>query len=399
MPVIEHSSLTKEFPLANVERTIEAIRPGMNYGELRKFARQNTSADIPGLLRKRFLLIDKSNRVVYDEFLALVKREGIKSSIVRKVMLFVWAYRDDRIRRFILERIANTSGRWRPSEVTNKTNGAFFQQWYSGAGKARSNFEYFLAETGIFNPTTRELRLELNDNWLEDGARVAAQHEPDPELRRQLLENPYKFLVDQNWPALANCTAKDLLELEPQAIYETEPNEDAQISASPRRRSPSKPWARAKPKSSEKTSTSALIDLVLRERANQSHHAIEKALAAKIRRHGHEPKANAHIDLFFATDDGSVIVEVKSCTEGNFHSQVRKGISQLLEYRFVYADQIPAPIHLALALESEPSPATSWLVQYLASLDISVAWLDRDSSRLITSGKFPKLLDGIFERK
>jgi hypothetical protein len=99
----DYGSLTKEFPLANVERTINAITPNMRYSDLRQFARANTQSDIPGLLKQRFLLIDRSNRIVYDEFLALVRREGIGSPITRKVMFFTWLYRDDRLRRFVTE--------------------------------------------------------------------------------------------------------------------------------------------------------------------------------------------------------------------------------------------------------------------------------------------------------
>lgn len=92
-----------------------------------------------------------------------------------------------------------------------------------------------------------------------------------------------------------------------------------------------------------------------------------------------------------------MIVEVKSCTEYNIHSQVRKGVSQLLEYRYLYADELTAPLHLALAIEAEPGPATSWLVSYLETLGITVAWLDRQSGRLLTRGAVPAILNGIFE--
>jgi hypothetical protein len=64
----DHGSLTKEFPLASVEQTIDAITPGMRYHDLLQYARANTQSDIPGLISKRFLLIDGSKRIVYDEF-------------------------------------------------------------------------------------------------------------------------------------------------------------------------------------------------------------------------------------------------------------------------------------------------------------------------------------------
>lgn len=393
MATKEYSSLTKEFPLAKTEETIGAIVPGMSYADLLAYATQNTISAIPGLLRKRFLLVDGSDRVVYDEFLSLVRREGVKSAIVRKVMLFVWAYRDGRIRRFILERVTNANGKWSVAKLTNKSNADFFTQ---GGAKARSNFEHFLVETGIFDPSRREIHLELDDHWLEEAARVAAQHERDPEFCRQLLENPYKFLADHGWMALANATKDELIRREPELNYDAEPGEDDLIAANPKRRSAPKPWSRKKPRSGDKTSTSAMIDLVARERANQSHHAIEMALNEKIRERRHEPLTNENIDIFFTCEQGSVIVEVKSCTEKNIHAQIRKGVSQLLEYRYLYSDQLTAPVHLALAIEAKPGPETSWLVEYLETLGIALAWLDGQSGQLVTCNDLPTLLNGIF---
>ncbi len=298
----DYASLTKEFPLASVERTINAITPNMRYSDLLRFARANTQSDIPGLIRKRFLLIDDSGRIVYDEFLALVRREGIVSPITRKVMFFTWLYRDDRVRRFITERISDGHGRWNPAALTDIANAGFFRQWYSSGTKARSNFEYFLVETGIYDGSSQRVHLELDDSWLEDAARVVAQHEPDPEVRRQLSENPYKFLVDRGWNALADSTRDMLLTREPNANFDVEPVEDDLIPADPAKKAVPKTWNRPKPSSIEKATTEALVNLVARERANQSHHAIEKALADKIKQKGYVPKFNDHIDMFYTCD-------------------------------------------------------------------------------------------------
>jgi hypothetical protein len=315
-------------------------------------------------LRKRFLVIE-SARIIYDEFLALVNREGIGSRITRKVMLFTWMYRDDRLRRFIIERVADANGHWIPARLIDKANSDFFAQWYSGGAKARSNFEYFLVETGIYDDLNQAVHLELDDNWLEDAARVAAQHEPNASLRRRLLENPYKYLVDQRWNALANATSAEMLARSPSANFPTDPDEDNLIRSDPANVSPFIAWNRQKPTSSDKTTTEALVNLVACERANQSHHTIEQALADKIRQLGHEPIYNGHIDMSFTTDAGSVIVEVKSCTQDNVHAQIRKGVSQLLEYRYLYGSRLTAPVSLVLALEVEPGARKRWLAGYL----------------------------------
>ncbi len=198
--------------------------------------------------------------------------------------------------------------------------------------------------------------------------------------------------------ALANATIEELQSREPAANYDTEPGADELISASPRKRPASKLWSRMKPKSGDKASTSALINLVARERANQSHHAIEAALAERIKRGRYEPRTTENIDVFFTCEQGSVIIEAKSCTENNIHAQVRKGVSQLFEYRYLYGEDLTKPVHLALAIEAEPGPAASWLVSYLESLEIAVAWYDRQSGRLLTTSAVPAILEGIFEK-
>lgn len=68
-------SLTKEFPLAQIDRTILAIRPGMTLDQLRRFAAANTHSAIPALLAHRFLLVGGDGRIVYDRFLSLVASE------------------------------------------------------------------------------------------------------------------------------------------------------------------------------------------------------------------------------------------------------------------------------------------------------------------------------------
>lgn len=381
----DYGSLTKEVPLIRVEETISAITPNMSYSELLRFAKTNTHGDILGLIVKRFLLLDPSRRIIYDEFLSLARREGIRSQITRKIMLFTWIYRDDRLRRFVIERIADVDGHWDVTRLTDIANAQFFTQWPpSSVRKARSNFERFLVETEIFNETTKIINLELDDNWLEDAARVVAQHELDPEVRRRIIENPYRFLVDQEWNALVNSPIQELLSRKPSANFVAEPIEDNLLPKSPVRQSSSKTWNRPKPSSIQKTTTQALIDLVERERANQSHHAIEQALALNIKGQGYDPRFNDHIDLFYSTDCGSVIVEVKSCTDNNMQSQIRKGVSQLFEYRYLYRASLTKPISLLLALEVQPSRERGWLIDYLKSIGIMICWLNTSTGRIET---------------
>jgi hypothetical protein len=182
MPPSDFGSLTKEPPLDKLDRTIEAIRPGMTFAQIRDFATAHTHRDAPGLLRKRFLLVDSQDVIRYDRFLSLVSTEGIQSSRLRKVMYFAWALRDERLRQFICEVVAGSDGKWRVQELLKKSNAEFFRRWFpksTSPTKVRSNIEFFLVKSGIFDATTKEVHLELTDGWLADGMSVAAQHETD----------------------------------------------------------------------------------------------------------------------------------------------------------------------------------------------------------------------------
>ena len=99
---------------------------------------------------------------------------------------------------------------------------------------------------------------------------------------------------------------------------------------------------------------------VLREKANRAHARIVQLLSSIAKAAGHQPTDNLYIDL--CLNEVPLIVEVKSCNEANLLSQIRRGLSQLYEYRFRsgISDAL-----LCLALEQEPSGHQHWLVRYL----------------------------------
>ncbi|MGH9676580.1 MAG: hypothetical protein ACRD36_05715, partial [Candidatus Acidiferrum sp.] len=141
------------------------------------------------------------------------------------------------------------------------------------------------------------------------------------------------------------------------------------------------------------------INLVKRERANQSHYAIEKALAAAITKAGHNPKFNESIDMYFDTVAGSVLIEVKSCTENNIHAQIRKAVSQVFEYRFLYAKELVEPVQLVIAIETAPGPMKRWLLEYLEKINIAIAWLNEKTGQFEMSRTVPAVLHHIFQSK
>ncbi len=113
---------------------------------------------------------------------------------------------------------------------------------------------------------------------------------------------------------------------------------------------------------------------ILREKANRSHTRIVELLAAAASAQGSQPKDNIYVDL--CIPDTPAIVEVKSCNQSNLLDQVRKGVSQLYEYRFRSGMENAT---LCLALEEEPQGKNSWLTRYLLDdRDIYPIWIVGD---------------------
>jgi hypothetical protein len=129
-----------------------------------------------------------------------------------------------------------------------------------------------------------------------------------------------------------------------------------------------------------------------RERANISHHALEKMLAKIAKGLGLKPRYNQNIDIYFDIGDCSLLAEIKSCTDDNFHAQIRKGISQLFEYRFYHKELLQPEVQMLLLVETPPPKGKTWLVDYAESLGVTLAWKDPESSGLKTTAKVSKAL-------
>jgi hypothetical protein len=80
----DFSSLTKEPPLAKLDATIRAISPGMSYQSLLSYARANTHRDAPGLISKRFLLLNPDGTIAYDHFLSLAASTGFRAPLFER---------------------------------------------------------------------------------------------------------------------------------------------------------------------------------------------------------------------------------------------------------------------------------------------------------------------------
>jgi hypothetical protein len=390
-------SPTKEFPIDRIDATLRLITPGMTYSELRDRARVHTHVDIPGVLRKRFLLVGQ-DQVEDDLFLSVANAEGLGSLRVRKIMYFLWMYRSAPHRRFVCEIVADRNGHWRTNNLTRKANFSFFQNFYSEstAIKARSNFEYFLTEVGIYRPLDNSVHLELDDGWLPDAVAVAAQHEGDRDRRQAMLANPVEFLISNGLHGLANASPSELREMSPNTPLDAAPMEDEEIDFDEPRRASSRRWNRTAPNPASRRVAVHSRDPVQIERATLAHYRLELLLSQSAVEQGYEPRENRHIDMYFVTSTAStVLAEIKSCHRNNLHAQVRRGISQLLEYRFVYRHVLGTDTTPVLVLEMQPPRDKRWLVEYTQTLDILIAWRDPFADRLVTGGPVPAALNGV----
>jgi hypothetical protein len=405
MPVAEHGSLTKEPPLSRIDATVRLIQPGMALADLRAVVAQNEKntprenaphKDAPGLLRNRFLFVDESERIVYDRFLSLVQAHGIDSPLVRRVMYFVWVWRDDRIRRFVTEVVADKFGRWDANRILDKSRANFFSQFgqASSALKIRSNFEFFLTETGILG-SNGQIDLDTSDGWLAEAALVASQHENDPAISAGMVRNPSEVLFQLGLNGLANLTEADRPKPQGQRAADFVQEEadsllDTQSSASALR-----DWKDRKVTPATTVPVVTTINLVALERANASHLLLERLVAAAMSNASLKPRASDAIDILAEAVDQTLICEIKSCTARNFHGQIRRGVSQLLEYRFLYRNKLEGDIVLALVAETEPPKKKLWLRDYLRSLGIELVWKEHGTERLLAMGPVPPPLDGL----
>jgi len=108
------------------------------------------------------------------------------------------------------------------------------------------------------------------------------------------------------------------------------------------------------------------------DRANSIHETLTKLVADKIRAVGSVPKRNPLIDLAAKVGKHRFIFEMKTTPAKSFHAQVRRGVSQLYEYRYLQA--VP-DARLVLVIEHPLPGKLRWMIDYLTrDRDILLAW-------------------------
>lgn len=134
---------------------------------------------------------------------------------------------------------------------------------------------------------------------------------------------------------------------------------------------------------------SHIVDETKIERANESHAMLTNLVAGRIRQVRGIPRSNNFVDLAAKVEGTSFIFEIKSTTVSNARTQVRRGISQLYEYR--YLQNVP-DAKLVLVIENPLTDELAWMSDYLIQdRNIMLVW-DGDRKHLHCSSDLQGVL-------
>lgn len=117
-------------------------------------------------------------------------------------------------------------------------------------------------------------------------------------------------------------------------------------------------------------------DLAATDRADNAHRKLVNLVASRIRATGSIPRYNQIIDLATRHNNEDFIFEMKSITQANSKTQVRNGLSQLYEYK--YLQNLPNS-KLVLVIEMPLPRETQWMVEYIESEhNMNIIWDGND---------------------
>ena len=113
------------------------------------------------------------------------------------------------------------------------------------------------------------------------------------------------------------------------------------------------------------------------DRADNAHRKLVNLVADRVKKSGSIPRLNKFIDLATKNEADDYIFEMKSITEANAKSQIRSGLSQLYEYR--YLQNLP-DAKLILVIENSLPEKNSWMTEYLEKdRDVFLLWDGNDN--------------------
>jgi len=136
------------------------------------------------------------------------------------------------------------------------------------------------------------------------------------------------------------------------------------------------------------------VDLQKLERANAIHWKLVDGKSMFVSALGATPHDNVHIDLFAEKGSDLIFYEMKSVNDEstNLLLQIRKAVSQLYEYRFIYAKP---EAKLCIVTNQGISKANQWLLDYLET-DRAIAYEWTDDFKHFQSQSRSKAITGKF---
>ncbi len=385
------SSLSKYYRVEAHYGLLKSIDKDISEYDLR----QKFDRELYATGSKRYLTVT-DGVVRRDRLIDFIHEEGVLNERVKMVMYFLFLFRDRRYRDFICEKVGGREGKWNTSIFRARSS-----SYFDGVGghKAFTNLRQFLFQTGILDETNYLVRIPELASWFPVAVRIAADSLLDDPTRKSFLADPQGFLTRHRLNALLNATPEELASLQiggtleqPDDLLPTIelPEGSTTISGG------FQTWDRVPPaKRSNRQPQPFETDPMSLERANYQHWVLEKAIADLCRNQGHKVKTNRHIDLLSETKGVSILFEMKSCPPGAVRAQVRRAISQLLEYRFLYRDKLKADVRLCAVVERRPSGSVAWLGEFVESLEIGLVWRNAENGRLRCAEYTKRLLGDV----
>lgn len=132
------------------------------------------------------------------------------------------------------------------------------------------------------------------------------------------------------------------------------------------------------------------VDEVKRERGSEAHERLRGLVSRNITaKCSVTSSSNKLIDLAARIGGVDHIIEIKSTTASNVRSQIRRGVAQLYEYRYLYGATSST---LTLAIENPLTEEYEWLKDYLNNdRHIQLIW-DASDEELFTTPEGKKAL-------
>jgi hypothetical protein len=158
-------------------------------------------------------------------------------------------------------------------------------------------------------------------------------------------------------------------------------------------------WKRTRPtKAVLRNRHSLEINQVAFERVDTRHFQLEKRIVDLCLANDATLLTNRHIDLLAKVGPVCTIFEMKTCAPTDIATPLRKGIYQLLEYKFLYRSKLGSDVRLCVVIERRPRGNSEWLMGYLEHLEIGIIWRNDDDGCLVAANS-PKYFSAISCRR